>query len=281
MPLAGTLHDLSISSLIQIFCLERKTTRLLVRRPHEAGFIYFVQGEVWHASAGQLNGVDAVTYILSWQFGEFHTLGNEEAVPERTIRQRWDALLMEGMKWLDERKAAPPTAKPVPLLSAKQRKFEEALAEKMLSSLSELEQIFCRLFDENSRRHPKVALEVLLQIANQTVALFFEALHKTPLNASIRRAAQRTLVTHFAWLPVSKDGKSLDAAQLLQDFQAAGPHQSSAFTRIHTQLAKIVEYACFAMIATCFRAGDIKAELAETYSIFLADLQQALQQIEA
>ena len=277
MPLAGTLHDLSLSSLIQIFCLERKTTRLLVRRPQEVGLIYFAKGEVWHASAGQLTGVDAVTHILSWQFGEFHTIGNEEEAPARTIEQRWDQLLLEGMKWLDERQAPLRHSEVVPLLSRSQRKYEEALEEKLLSFLSQLEQVSCHLHEARVRHNPRAVLGTLAEVTNQTITMFGDTLEQTSLSESARQAARRSLASHFSGLPLSLNRLAIDTPQLFREFQAAGPVQPDAFIRFHTQLTKIVEHSSFAMIAACFQASDIKAELAETYSIFLTDLKQALQ----
>jgi hypothetical protein len=279
MPLAGTLQDLSISSLIQIFCLERKTTRLLLKRPHEAGFIYFFEGEVWHASAGQMTGLEAVTYLLSWQFGEFHTFSREEEKPQRTIEQRWDQLLLEGMKWLDERKNST-VSELVPILSSTQRRTEEGLEEKLLRMLAELDLIYRRLYDEEMRKQPRVALEILARIANRTLAAYTEALQQIPLSEAARQAANKTLTTHFAWIPLQRQGYAIDITQLLHDFQAAGPLQRDAFARMRAQLLRIIEHCCFALIATCFQANDIKAELAETFSIFLNDLQQRLQSIE-
>jgi hypothetical protein len=279
MPLTGTLHDLSISSLIQIFCLERKTTRLLVRRPQEVGFIYFSQGEVWHASAGTFTGLEAVTYLLSWQFGEFNTFGYEEEIPERTIQHRWDQLLLESTTTLDERKSGP-LPPPEPIISASQRKREEALEELVLSTISRLEQLYCRFYEERARRHPKAAMELLAMITTGIITLFYDTLQKTPLPETSIKAAHKELSGYFHHLPLTPQGNNIDTPQLVQDLQAAGSLQPEVFARIQANLVKLVEYALFALIATCFQATDIKTELAETCSIFLADVKHAIQQLE-
>jgi hypothetical protein len=278
MPLAGTLQDLSISSLIQIFCLERKQTSLTVIRPNEVGVIYFVQGQVCHASAAGLEGPDAVTYLLSWHDGEFHTSDFGDDLPH-TIQQRWDQLLLEGMKQLDERESPPPTAPATPL-TAEERAREEALEETILRLFSRLELALRRLSSERVRRQPPFVLKELAGIANQTLKVFTDTLAGIPQTDAAQHAVHEMMANYLAQLPLDHTGRALDPARLLNDFQVASIWQPDAFVRFQQKLVKVVEYANFALIAVCFRAEDIKAELAETHSIFLADLRQRLALIE-
>jgi hypothetical protein len=66
--------------------------------------VYFDGGEIAHAQMGEVQGEEAVYELLLWQAGTFEV---EQGVkpPARTINVPWSALIMEGMRRLDERQA--------------------------------------------------------------------------------------------------------------------------------------------------------------------------------
>ena len=65
MPLTGELTDLSLAELIEFFCNQRKTGRLMVEYPHAPAYFYLQSGSVVHASIGVLRGIEAVYYALT------------------------------------------------------------------------------------------------------------------------------------------------------------------------------------------------------------------------
>ncbi len=98
----GKVVGLQLTDIIQMNCLSRLTTALIVTRDSEKGVIYFNEGEVVHAECGEQKGTEAFYRILSWQEGEF--VSNIGFVPPiQTIYQSWEHLLVEAMRRDDDK----------------------------------------------------------------------------------------------------------------------------------------------------------------------------------
>jgi hypothetical protein len=101
MPLTGELTDLSLAELIEFFCNQRKTGRLMVEYPHAPAYFYLQSGAVVHASIGVLRGIEAVYYALTQSNASFKFSSSFEA-PELTINQPWTSVVLEGLRRMDE-----------------------------------------------------------------------------------------------------------------------------------------------------------------------------------
>ncbi len=97
----GTITDFHLSDLIQMNCLGRMTSCLLVNRDESEGKIFFAEGNLIHAECDGLEGEEAFYEMLSWEGGGFSTKRGEEASKE-TIIKGWQSLLLEGMRRVDE-----------------------------------------------------------------------------------------------------------------------------------------------------------------------------------
>jgi DNA-binding response OmpR family regulator len=98
----GKVFGLQLTDIIQINCLSRLTTALIITRNGEKGVIYLNEGEIIHAECGEQKGTDAFYKILSWQDGEF--LSNVGVTPPvQTIYQNWEHLLVEAMRRTDDK----------------------------------------------------------------------------------------------------------------------------------------------------------------------------------
>ena len=98
----GKVFGLQLTDIIQINCLSRLTTALIITRNGEKGSIYLNEGEIIHAECGEQKGTDAFYKILSWQEGEF--LSNVGVTPPvQTIYQNWEHLLVEAMRRSDDK----------------------------------------------------------------------------------------------------------------------------------------------------------------------------------
>ena len=98
----GKVFDVQLTDIIQMNCLGRLTTALIITREGEKGVIYFNEGEVVHAECGERKGTDAFYKILGWQEGEF--VSNIGFVPPiQTIYQSWEHLLVEAMRRDDDK----------------------------------------------------------------------------------------------------------------------------------------------------------------------------------
>lgn len=101
MGMQGNLHDMAVADLIQHNCQERKTTRLTIRHQQEEAKLFFKEGNVVHASLGDLQGEEVIYHILGWEEGTF-VVEPDLASPLTSIQRSWSGLLIEGAHRLDE-----------------------------------------------------------------------------------------------------------------------------------------------------------------------------------
>jgi DNA-binding response OmpR family regulator len=98
----GKVFDVQLTDIIQMNCLGRLTTALVITRNGEKGVIYFNEGEIIHAECGERKGSDAFYRILTWDEGEF--VSNIGFIPPvQTIFQSWEHLLVEAMRRTDDK----------------------------------------------------------------------------------------------------------------------------------------------------------------------------------
>jgi TonB family protein len=102
MALTGQLNDLSLAELIEFFCNQRKTGRLNVAYKRGTGVFYIESGELVDAQIGKLRGVEAVYFALTLPNASFGFASGERAA-ERTIRESWAQVILEGLRRFDER----------------------------------------------------------------------------------------------------------------------------------------------------------------------------------
>lgn len=104
MALKGSLADLSIADLIQLHC--QSGTRAMLTAQNDAEeviVVYFDDGELVHAKLGATQGEEAIFALLTWETGTFE-VEQGQAAPARTINAPWSALIMEGLRRLDEQR---------------------------------------------------------------------------------------------------------------------------------------------------------------------------------
>jgi CheY-like chemotaxis protein len=133
----GQVVDLQLVDIIQMGCLGRFTMSLSVAKGTEEGLIYFKNGEIAHAEIGDLEGKEALFTMLGWHEGRFNSQMGISP-PKETITDRWEHLLLEGTKRLDDAVASEARESTV-LLQEVERAFEdldkEASRKELLGSL--------------------------------------------------------------------------------------------------------------------------------------------------
>lgn len=97
----GSLSEVSLVDLLQIFGLNRRTGTLVLQHDNQQGKIYLSEGSVVSAALGETTGEKALYRILRWQSGNFRYIPGHSDVT-LDISRSMDALLMEGMRQLDE-----------------------------------------------------------------------------------------------------------------------------------------------------------------------------------
>jgi hypothetical protein len=99
----GRLKDMGLVDIIQVLYMGRKTAAVNIGSEQGAGRIFVENGNVVHARFRELSGEDALYNLLAWKDGEFEV--EMDVKPEgKTISANAEALLLEGMKRLDESK---------------------------------------------------------------------------------------------------------------------------------------------------------------------------------
>lgn len=104
MPLTGTLKDLNLFSLVQLQCSEKQHAQVFLKRGKSQGRLAFAEGELVFASVGALTGEEAVRELLTWDDAEFRVDHAAVSVP-RNVHTPWLAVLLDGMRTLDETRA--------------------------------------------------------------------------------------------------------------------------------------------------------------------------------
>jgi DNA-binding response OmpR family regulator len=100
---SGSLTEMSVVDLLQTIDVSRKSGVLtLVSADGQAGMISFDSGAVINATVEDLVGEDAVYRHLLWRDGTFDLEFRRVSLSERTVHRTTQALLMEGMRRLDE-----------------------------------------------------------------------------------------------------------------------------------------------------------------------------------
>jgi len=79
----------------------RKSCQLKLNNVGDKCEVFFVEGQVKHATYGSLTGDEAVFKVLRWTGGNFE-LNFEGKTDQETTKLNTQGLLMEGLRLLDE-----------------------------------------------------------------------------------------------------------------------------------------------------------------------------------
>lgn len=103
--IAGTISEVPLPDLIQLFGTSQKTGTLVIDRNGILGKIHLDKGQIVYASIDQmpdLAPLKAIYRILSWEDGTFELLGPEPSEFPELIEMPTEYILMEGLRQLDE-----------------------------------------------------------------------------------------------------------------------------------------------------------------------------------
>jgi len=97
----GSLSQMNVIDLMQSLEMGRKSCQLSLTNEGEKCEVFFVEGQVKHATYGSLVGDEAVFKVLRWTGGNFQ-LDFEGKTDKETTQLNTQGLLMEGLRLLDE-----------------------------------------------------------------------------------------------------------------------------------------------------------------------------------
>jgi CheY-like chemotaxis protein len=97
----GNLSQMNVIDLMQSLEMGRKSCQLKLNHEGDKCEVFFVEGQVKHATYGALSGDEAVFKVLRWTGGNFE-LNFEGKTDQETTKLNTQGLLMEGLRLLDE-----------------------------------------------------------------------------------------------------------------------------------------------------------------------------------
>src|ERR1700731_48896 len=97
----GNLSQMNVIDLMQSLEMGRKSCQLKLNYQGDKCEVFFVEGQVKHATYGSLTGDEAVFKVLRWTGGNFE-LNFEGKTDQETTKLNTQGLLMEGLRLLDE-----------------------------------------------------------------------------------------------------------------------------------------------------------------------------------
>jgi CheY-like chemotaxis protein len=97
----GNLAQMNVIDLMQSLEMGRKSCQLKLNNAGDKCEVFFVEGQVKHATYGSLVGDEAVFKVLRWTGGSFE-LNFEGKTDQETAKLNTQGLLMEGLRLLDE-----------------------------------------------------------------------------------------------------------------------------------------------------------------------------------
>ncbi len=97
----GSLQDMDVATLIQHTCQDRKVAQLDIQQNGQQATLFFKEGEIVHATYGDIQGEEVVYEIINWTEGTFSLQTGVES-PETTIDSSWSGLLLAAAQRFDE-----------------------------------------------------------------------------------------------------------------------------------------------------------------------------------
>jgi len=99
--LRGNLAQMNVMDLLQSLDMGHKTCSLVLSNNGDKCELFFADGQINHATYGNLKGDAAVYKVLLWTSGNFEIDFNGSS-REQTTTHSTQGLLMEGLRLLDE-----------------------------------------------------------------------------------------------------------------------------------------------------------------------------------
>lgn len=278
MAIEGNLRDMSLPNIVQILCLEQRQVGLTIKRQSERGVIYFEGGDIVHATVGTLVGEDAIYQMLTWLEGSFRTSA-ELVAPHRTMIARWDQLMIEGVRRLDELERDRADAPAPKQLTEEDVAHDSRLENDIILLLSNLEQARWRLSDKSTLKRPASAMQILVEMANETIVATTDALAAEiriePLKAILAEVAQEFPAAQS--LPIQNERLSVTLIVNLFNGVDKKVRQQFFYDACRSIVGLLGAY--FARMTSSFRSAVVSEGLKEAYSLFLTDLNEVVETV--
>ncbi len=103
--MTGSIDELPLVDLLQLFATSKKSGVLVVTHDDDVGRLYLRKGQIAFASINEnteLGPLKSIYRLLTWETGTFEMQGPDEREFAEELNLSTEAILMEGMRHLDE-----------------------------------------------------------------------------------------------------------------------------------------------------------------------------------
>jgi hypothetical protein len=99
---SGLIQGQMLSDMLQLVSSNNMSGKFVVQDGRQSSALYFEEGRVCHAEAGQLVGEQAFFAAFAFESGTYHFLETTELPAERTVNSSTQFLILEALRQIDE-----------------------------------------------------------------------------------------------------------------------------------------------------------------------------------
>jgi uncharacterized protein DUF4388 len=270
----GDLIDLTLPSLLQAMTREKASAVLRLQRGTDngadQGSVYFCEGALVHALAGEAVGDEAMYQLLGWSEGRFRLVRDADKQPRTITAGLANFITTE-------------TSRPVGGLSAapgKEESGDEKLLHDLLTGLSRLEQDKVRLEERQIEPGAVPALLLVATVVNSMVAVVTARCTDSDVLPSrvLPRLAEAQPYTQL----LGEDQERISVATavgVLKTWNSTKEDRLQLFKDLCRALLDVLAF--YGNTAgTFFREPREREEWRATFGVFVEGLWSAVQQIE-
>ena len=171
MGIEGNLETMNLPTLVQFAVQDGDTLHIQIAHEQKQGSLYFQDGDLQHAvmyyntpsgSQTSYTGEEVVYELLRWQNGRFLVEKNIPP-PTHTIENKWNFILMEGMRKIDEQEAATADAVPSPThITDESTELSEMLSDLSEADASAIEELLAQQMESDNMATKREQLQSIL-----------------------------------------------------------------------------------------------------------------------
>ncbi len=270
----GDLIDLTLPSLFLALTREGSTAVVRLQREGAQGAVYFCEGSLVHAMAGEAVGDEAVYELLGWPDGRFRLARDGDQQP-RTISQRLASFVTSP----DSGRQSGSSSAKGP--AATDESADEKLLNDLLTRLTRLEQDKVRLEERQIESGAVPALLLVATVVNSMVAIVTARCTDPDVLPSrvLPRLAEAQPYTQLFGEDQERISVST-AAGVLKTWSSATEDRKQLFLDLSRALIDVLTFYGNAA-GTFFHASREREEWRATFGLFVDGLWTALREVEA
>jgi uncharacterized protein DUF4388 len=272
----GDLIDLTLPSLLQAMTREKASAVLRLQRGTDAGAdqgsVYFCEGALVHALAGEAVGDEAMYQLLGWSEGRFRLVRDADKQP-RTITA--------GLANFITAAESTRSTSGLSAAAGREESSDEKLLHELLTGLSRLEQDKVRLEERQLDPGAVPALLLVATVVNSMVAVVTARCTDSDVLPSrvLPRLAEAQPYTQL----LGEDQERISVATavgVLKTWNSTKEDRLQLFKDLCRALLDVLAF--YGNTAgTFFREPREREEWRATFGVFVDGLWTAVQQIEA